>query len=396
MHPGDRLPRLRILAVLMTVVTAMSVIGAAVVLRDDKGTGASARSVFWEKRLQECAQLRDLSMGSANDKGAGNCFGDALYTALTDGSITAFADAAVEMTAADPWLNTACHEPAHGLGHRLLDHYENDWEQALLETTWNFCDSGALHGLYDVWGESSHSDEEWLRLVEICQKSMVIRLNGCPDAVGHAAYESLEQDPVGAMRICSLIDDQTYARDCAMGVVMQHYNPNNPELLRVRGNNVPEPSRWPELLRMCEAVTGEITFSDAVRAGCAAGAGWIMGVNISVSSDEGLIDQVGGWTTASALTQKALDLCTSTPGDRENGCAIYLLRRMPLVVASTADSVMRFCDELSSARGDESLGLLCQASSVSRMSSDEQARLFRSVPGVRAEVLRIGQGLDIG
>lgn len=392
-NTGKPVGKTLVVALIVTLTSSAFAAVLAIVSLNGSPISDGDRKTFWENRLLDCSN--GVSQKGSDGQIAGECVADALYAALTEGSIKQFGTAATEVTAKDPWLNSTCHEPTHGLGRRILEHYGEDWRRALLEATWDFCDSGALHGLYDLWGEERHSTQDWLRLARLCQESMAARVNGCPDAVGHAAYESLKQEPAAAMEICALIETRNYARDCAMGVVMQHYNPNNPALVRQRGNQIPGPEQWPMIFRLCDVATSGQKMTEAVRTGCVAGAGWMMGVFISEQSDGYQPDREGIEGRRTELIHMALDHCVSTAGEQATECTNMLFRRPPLNVTSSSTKVLEFCRQSTEGRSEKGLRLTCLANALPRMSHSERTALIGQEPSVSEIANQVGLGFKI-
>ena len=302
----------------------------------------------WKERLVKCQSLLQRD-GDIMNTSATRCFRTVLEAAIERDSINEFGQAIKNLDDTDPLLQQVCHAPGHALGKVIIDHYNGDWLKAVLETSVDFCDSGLLHGVYDQWGLTTHTTDEWEQFGLICSTALKEKESNCPDVLGHAAYESVGQDPEAALQICALFSVRVQS-SCAFGVIMQQYQPANIELRKLRDLDSAVPrSQWGAIIDYCKSLS---VLPDQVQHGCFDGVGWVMGSYISsrvdalqtVSSPSNLLEK----TTSDTIF--AANLCSGNPisDNHANSCQESLFTNLPFRVYDNIATLTGFCRAVSS------------------------------------------------
>jgi hypothetical protein len=131
------------------------------------------------------------------------------------------------LSLARPDVFTLCHNASHRVGEiamRRLDaagQLRRDEMREFLDQSATTCQGGLVHGLYDALGYMGASLEEFEMAIGACEDSQV-PTGQCADAVGHAAWDSLE-DVVKSLGVCALWSSGQDQDVCAEGVLMRIY-----------------------------------------------------------------------------------------------------------------------------------------------------------------------------
>lgn len=149
------------------------------------------------------------------------------------------------------------------------------------------------------------------------------------------------------------------------------------------------------IFRLCDVATSGQKMTEAVRTGCVAGAGWMMGVFISEQSDGYQPDREGIEGRRTELIHMALDHCVSTAGEQATECTNMLFRRPPLNVTSSSTKVLEFCRQSTEGRSEKGLRLTCLANALPRMSHSERTALIGQEPSVSEIANQVGLGFKI-
>jgi hypothetical protein len=383
-----------LLAILSLCVTFLSA-GAVVILNNKEN--APAPVDYWSKRITAC---QDKSLLTTEEVLAHSydCLKSAIWDSVTTNSFPNFVAAADPIMAHDIKLEYVCHIPAHDLGAKILDFYKNDYRKAILDTGYDLCGSGFVHSLYDVWGLSKHTKQEWIDIGGYCNEALQVRYNACGDAIGHAAYESSGRDLRAAMLICDLQRAYDVLASCGNGAYMQDNFPQSSKLKKERPAVLKDPSEWSSFVTFCDTIPFE---TRGAKDGCYFGAGWVMGNTIFMRLNDVSMSSAAGNefdTTPekdkliNGLISSAIDACESgadTNRATKDGCIYIMLARMPLFYYRDISVFTDYCKHAVS-RFPEYMLYECLASGHEHIDPELMAVLSERYPPLVQTLTRRG------
>ena len=376
----------RVVAVIAALAASALTMAAIVFTQTGGTTGSNADTGYWAKRWHACenkaAKTTDQVMEESYD-----CLRSAIRDAVTSGNFEPFVAAGQPILDENIMLAYVCHIPGHDLGPELLEHFGGSYSKAIKGLNANICGSGIVHGVVDVWGKSKHSPEAWLEISQACIEANMVRYNACGDAMGHSAYESMDQNLGDAIGICNTFSEAWIRNSCSNGAFMQSQYPQSSALKQTRSANMPE--NWSDLITFCDSLTHR---NEGTMDGCYGGAGWVMGNTIfhELQEMQKLPDEKDSTPEQDAFVVErikyAMDACEST-GAAAHGsadvCSWLMLARMPLFFYLNIEKFEKFCETVSVGR-KETMFSNCLASGQEHISPEQKKYLRDKYPEVAA------------
>jgi hypothetical protein len=397
----------RIVAALATVLFAAAVTTYTVSVGVDEARVAGD-SQFWTKRLLVCQQPDVTDTVEYMDRSY-DCLYEAMRDAIWNNSYEEFNDALRPLTASDVMLEYVCHIPGHDLGKEIVEYYRDDYRSAVMDLASNLCGSGIVHGIYDVFGESERSIEDWQMMGNVCVASNQYDFNACGDALGHAAFESTGRNLVKAMQICDNITSAWVQYTCANGAYMQQNFPQSTKLKKIATPPVKnDPELWDFFIQFCD----EQKFANpGTMEGCYGGAGWVMGntiygINagfmeeqrengIDVNENQAVPEQEQLILTRA---KQAVAVCMSgtDPNGSRLNCVGDMLSRMPIFFYRSGTAALeRYCSTVTQGQ-PATYRDKCIGSAHQHVTPQDMAELVRANPGALEYVLRSNPELAAG
>ena len=314
----------------------------------------SIKSVeYWSKSIQLC-QNKNLTTEEEVFKFSYNCLKNSIRSSVFNESFFNWVKAAEPIMANDVRLEYVCHVPGHDLGREFSNYFKNDYKRAIFSLGFDICGGGIVHGIFDIWGEESRSVEDFLEISQACLEQNQIRYSTCGDAIGHAAYESYDQNIEKAINLCDKLQQGWIRNSCSNGVFMQRYFPQSSKNKLERSEPVPE---WDKLIKLCDKI---IYKNNQTANGCYSGAGWVIGNDIYFKAQrynrggDDLIASVEGIDVAIKMITKAHNACLVGYLIGENKsepsyCINLMVSRLPLFWYGDKDEFIINCkrvDEL--------------------------------------------------
>lgn len=360
---------------------------------------------YWNTRLLAC---QDKSITNTSDMMLEkyDCLRSALLDAVESNSIANYVSAISPIAESDVIFEQACHIPGHDIGKEVLKIYKGSWRDAIINTAYDVCGGGLVHGLYDEWGFSKHTDEEWVEFAGYCVEALSIRHNVCADGLGHAAYESVGKDMSKALRICDLFPDFDLPHFCAIGVAMQAYFPLGKIGDQLEQKNKPDrhitlktPDDWRGFIEFCDRI--ELS-NGATKAGCYSGAGWLYGTHIyhllyemfPIESDFQTSAEID--SALISMLRSAIDNCEAAKDaniSTKNACIFLVLTRMPWFFYEPIDKFIQYCKDATFSKRDI-LFYECLASGYENSTTEFMSRIISIYPDVNEALIRRGWVVD--
>ena len=371
----------------------VSALIATLVVVISAGTGKLAGSAdpeYWSKRIIAC-QDKSLSTTDAVLAHSYDCLKNSIRDSVYNDSFDSWVAAAQPIMAEDIRLEYVCHIPGHDLGAELSKHFSGDFRRAIMTLGWDICGGGIVHGVFDVWGKSQHSPEEWLEIGQACIDQNKLRYSTCGDAIGHSAYESLGQDLAASIGLCDSLQELWIQNSCANGAFMQKYYPQSSALKYTRDAVIPP---WAELVDFCDKLPYE---NVGTNDGCYGGAGWVIGNTIffnlalltttgneyesTPAMDAEVVRQVN-----EAVAACEVNVASGTNKGNPTVCVDLMLNRMPLFWYMNTDKFIAFCKEVSVGR-QEMFFERCLAGGLEHITPDALAEIVKRHPSA-ADIIR--------
>jgi len=129
-----------------------------------------------------------------------------------------------------------CHAVAHNLGELEMERLDHDVLTLVEEVPALPCTSGVLHGALIAWGESRPDLASRTEVAQMCRdlanglpkpdRSVPYHDFGhmnmdCADGFGHAMWQASDDDPIEALELCRVLEDDSLIRFCILGVGME-------------------------------------------------------------------------------------------------------------------------------------------------------------------------------
>ena len=358
-------------------------------------------SDYWGKRINGCNDTSLVDTGEVLEH-TYECLKSTIWDAVTTKSFANFAKAAEPIMANDIRYEYVCHIPGHDLGKDIIEFYNYNYRDAILDMSYDLCGGGFVHGIYDVWGLEKHEISEWVKIGDFCWEAIQVRYSACADAIGHSGYESSDQSLREAMLICDAQQEEMIQTPCSVGAFMQAYFPQSTKLKKERAPKVMPEKEWDSIIQFCDS----IPFANfGAKSGCYYGGGWVIGNIIyfklqefrsNVSQDE--------FTSTPEMDKEVLRLIdlavtsclSSSIGRSDNvykGCIYIMLARMPLFFYMAGnDKLIDFCKK-SVAKLDEDMFLECLASGHEHITPKNMRDLMNRYEGLESVMVRRGLSL---
>ena len=203
---------------------------------------------------------------------------------------------------------------------------------------------GFVHGPYDIFGRETHTFDEWVEMVRLCEKTKLKSSNiQCADAVGHALSQSVMSrgtefgEWVFSTKVCAEFIGIGGRLDCGEALLMERYGPLDPAL---------EAEEAPPLLTLaasCQALPEDVLNA---REGCASGVGWYLSEHFG--HDSGVVNARKGSskfdTLASEMISKVREACNATGEDLAGYCLRRYSSLLNLDIAQDPILLTRFCN----------------------------------------------------
>jgi len=252
------------------VVAAVVGVGAAVTALVIAVASPRA-SADWEGQLERCFSTVENGGVSADNV---KCV-EQVYSAATGrGEITDVIEILARIADMNehPLRFAVCHHAAHRFGPTAVKEL-GGVRPAIEVLSTPVC--GLIHGPYDIFGRESHTFDEWVEMVELCEDTK-LRFGPavqCSDALGHALSQSVMKhgtetaETLFSVRVCAEFKARGGRLDCGEALIMERYGPLDPTL---------EPEPAPPASTMIAACLRLSTGVVDAREGCASGVGWYL------------------------------------------------------------------------------------------------------------------------
>jgi hypothetical protein len=215
------------------------------------------------------------------------CLRDGLLLADELGRLREGVDELSRLVTADPGLHDACHFAAHQAG-RQVALRRGDVPSLLAEYPDMLCSWGFGHGLLEGFAKAERSGSEWQEAAAACDRFTGLpgELSApwalCADGFGHAVWDA-SREFGAAIAGCGLLGSPGGLEACVGGVLMQRFRPAD----RDKGTPAASGLAPEQVVAVCGpeldaalASAGLLDRAGAVRAGCAAGVGYVLAMDV--------------------------------------------------------------------------------------------------------------------
>lgn len=261
------------------------------------------------------------------------CVTEVIVQAATAASIPAIADGLDQLNTANLKL---CHRAAHEAGARLWPR-DGNWERVLDTVDTSLCNSGILHGVFDMMPlQENFSSDDWASVAGWCasHQSIFPAPANCADAMGHASWDSTK-DRLRAYDRCALLGNDSLISECVEGVEMQRFTPAS------------RPDRWDridlsEIRAICRDVPADAR--EGFRRGCARAYAYL--AYEALQQDPANPAPYLNPSVTSAFTTDAIAACASVSAEFEQDCASRYLWLFKYLLVNSAEQIPVYCPPL--------------------------------------------------